>query len=66
MDEKEIRQLRVILQSCNTLEGLTDKLLIEASTVFSDRKFLKGMATSARELAELLDERIDTLDLKKP
>ena len=65
MDEKEIRQLRVVLQSCNTLEGLTDKLLIEANTVFSDRKFLKGMATSARELAELLDERIDTLDLKK-
>lgn len=47
MDDNEIRHLRVILQSCNTLEGLTDKLLNEASTVFSDREFLRVMATSA-------------------
>ena len=66
MTKEEAKQLRHIIAVCLDLEDMSDKLFCAAKETFYNRDFLQTMRRKARELVELIDGRVDSLDSKKP
>ena len=62
MTKDEINQLRKVIKLCMDLEDMGDGLYSAAKETFYDREFLQTMRRCARELVDVVDERIDILD----